>query len=129
MEEIITDRLVLRGFREEDADDLFGFLYQLRDDEFEGYPGITRRNCGKQLRRRVGSDEYYAIQLKDTGKVIGNIYIGNRDFNTKETGYIINENYRRLGYALKALSAVIKRALGAGVHRIYAECDPRNKRS
>ena len=129
MEEINTDRLVLRGFRDEDADDLFEFLYQLRDDEFEGYPGITRQNCEKQLACRVGSDEYYAIQLKETGKVIGNIYLGNRDYNTKETGYIINENYRRRGYALEALTAVINQAFSSGVHRIYAECDPRNTRS
>ena len=40
MHEIRTKRL-LRPFRESDYDDLFEFLSQLADDEFEGYPGIT----------------------------------------------------------------------------------------
>ena len=40
MHEIRTKRL-LRPFRKSDYDDLFEFLSQLADDEFEGYPGIT----------------------------------------------------------------------------------------
>ncbi len=38
MKEIETERLILRPFRETDYDDLYEFLSQLRDDEFEGYP-------------------------------------------------------------------------------------------
>ncbi len=37
--------------------------------------------------------------------------------------------YRRQGYAREALSAVIDNAFGAGIHRVYAECDPRNTAS
>ena len=37
MQEIRTKRLLLRPFRESDYDDLFEFLSQLADDEFEGY--------------------------------------------------------------------------------------------
>jgi len=33
-----TEWLILRRFRESDYDDLFEFLSQLEDDEFEGYP-------------------------------------------------------------------------------------------
>ncbi len=72
MREIITRRLVLRAFRETDYDDLYEFLSQLRDDEFEGYPGLTYENGKKHLQYRVGSEEFYAVALRDTGKVIGN---------------------------------------------------------
>ena len=58
--------------------------------------------------------------------MIGNIYYGHRDFEAKEVGYIINKKYQRKGYASEALSAVIENGFKAGVHRIYAECDPRN---
>ena len=58
--------------------------------------------------------------------VIGNIYCGNRDFEAKEIGYIVNKRYQRQGYAAEALSAVIAQAFKDGVHRIYAECDLRN---
>ena len=75
MKEIITERLVLREFRESDYDDLFEFLSQLENDEFEGYPGITYENGREHLQYRVGSEEFYAIELKESGKVIGNIYV------------------------------------------------------
>ena len=48
-----TDRLLLRPFRDSDYDDLFEFLSQLENDEFEGYPGITYENCRKHLQYRA----------------------------------------------------------------------------
>ncbi len=117
MKEIRTERLLLRSFREADYDDLFEFLSQLKDDEFEGYPGITRENGREHLRQRLSSEEFYAVVLPDSGKVIGNIYCGNRDFDAKEVGYIINRDYRKRGYAEEALSAVIQNAFRQGAHR------------
>lgn len=67
--------------------------------------------------------------MKETGKVIGNISCCSRDFEAKEVGYIINADYQKKGYAAEALSAVIRHAFDAGIHRVYAECDPRNERS
>ena len=129
MKEIRTARLLLRPFRESDCDDLFEFLYQLRDDEFEGYPGITYESGREQLRQRLGSEEYYAIELAESGKVIGNVYCGMRPFEARELGYIVNGDYRRQGYAAEAVSAVIGAVFREGAHRVCAECDPRNDRS
>lgn len=127
MQEIITKRLILRKFKESDYDDLFEYLSQLEDDEFEGYPGITYENGRDHLNYRIESEEFYAVEMKETGKVIGNIYFGKRDFEAREIGYIINKNYQRKGYAYEALGAVIEEAFRNGVHRVYAECDPRNE--
>ena len=55
MREIQNRRLLLRPFRESDYDDLFEFLSQLEDDEFEGYPGITRENGREHLKYRLRS--------------------------------------------------------------------------
>ncbi len=126
MKEIRTERLLLRPFQESDYENLFEFLSQLKDDAFEGYPELTWENGREYLRQRLGSEEFYAVVLQDSGKVIGNIYCGNRDFDAKEVGYIINRNYRRMGYAEEALSAVIMNAFRSGTHRVLAECDPRN---
>ena len=126
MQDIRTKRLLLRPFRESDYDDLFEFLSQLEDDEFEGYPGITYENGRKHLEYRLGSKEFYAIELAGSGKVIGNIYCGNRDFAAKEVGYIVNKRYQKKGYATEALSAVIAQVFREGAHRVFAECDPRN---
>lgn len=107
---IRTERLLLRRFRESDYDDLLEFLSQLEDDEYEGYPGITYENGRTHMNDRVGSTEYWAVELVSAGKVIGNIYCGARDFAAKEVGYIINKDYQRQGYAAEALSAVIRNA-------------------
>lgn len=129
MKKIVTERLVLRPFRESDYDDLYEFLSQLRDDEFEGYPDITYENGREQLKARLGSDEFYAVELKESAKVIGNIYCGSRGFSAREVGYIINKHYQRKGYACEALRAVVDHVFRTGVHRVYAECDPRNEAS
>ena len=126
MKEIRTKRLLLRPFRESDYDDLFEFLFQLREDEFEGYPGITYESGREQLAARIGSEEFYAVELADTGKVIGNLYCGLREYEAREVGFIINKDHQRCGYAAEALSAVIGTAFGEGAHRVYGECDPRN---
>ena len=129
MEEIRTSRLILRPFKESDYDDLFEFLSQLESDEFEGYPGITYEDGREHLMYRIGSEEFFAMELIGSGKVIGNIYCGRREFEAREVGYIVNKNYQGNGYAWEALSAVVDHAFRKGAHRIYAECDPRNVRS
>ena len=126
MEQIRTKRLLLRPFRETDYDDLFVFLSQLEDDEFEGYPGIDYENGREHLKYRLGSEEFYAIELPDEGKVIGNIYCGHRGPLSREVGYIVNKDYQRQGYGAEALCAVIESAFAAGAQRIYAQCDARN---
>ena len=90
---INTERLILRPFKETDYDDLFEFLSQLKDDEFEGYTGITYENGKNHLNERLESDNFFAIELKDSGKVIGNIFFGKREYSTREVGYIINKDY------------------------------------
>ena len=78
---------------------------------------------------RLNSEEFYAIEIKGSGKVIGNIYCGVRDFESREVGYIVNKHYQHKGYAAEALKAVIEEAFKTGTHRAYAECDPRNTAS
>lgn len=123
---IETERLLLRDFKNEDYDDLYEFLSQRKDEPYEGYPGITYENGKEHLKYRVGSDEFIAIVLKENSKVIGNVYMGKREFEAKETGYIINKDYQRKGYASEAIKAVIQSQFDNNIHRIFAECAPEN---
>ena len=126
MENIETERLILRGFTEDDYDDLYEFLSQRRDDQFEAYPGITYENGREHLKYRLGTDDFAAIELKSEKKVIGNVYFGSRDFEAREIGYIVNKNYQRCGYAFEAITEMMKLGEKKNVHRLFAECDPRN---
>ena len=49
---IRTARFLLRPFRESDRGDLYEFLSRLKDDEFEGYPGVSYESCLAQTRSR-----------------------------------------------------------------------------
>ena len=129
MKTLTTGRLILREFRESDYDDLFEFLFQLKDDEFEGYPGITCENGRKHLEYRLNSDEYWAIELKSAGKVIGNVYCGKRNDQTREAGFIINRDYQKEGYGLEALITVMADAFARGTRVIFALCDDGNETS
>jgi hypothetical protein len=60
MHEIRTKRLLLRPFRESDYDDLFEFLSQLADDEFEGYPGIIYENGQEHLKYHISVSGHQA---------------------------------------------------------------------
>ena len=58
--EIKTKRLIVQPFAESDYDDLYEFLSQLEDDEFEGYPGITYERG-----EPVWKDTYIYAALKE----------------------------------------------------------------
>ena len=126
---IETKRLIIRNFEQKDREDLGEYMLQRVDKEFEGYPDFNEDKIDHEIKYRSESEEFFAIELKEEQKVIGNIYLGNRDFNSKELGYVLNENYHLKGYGSEAAKAVIDWAFSQGVHRIYAECTPLNTAS
>ena len=126
---IETEDLIIRNFELTDEKDLCAYMLQRVDAEFEAYPDFTLDKGKEEIVFRSKSDEFFAIELKSIHKVIGNIYLGKRDFNTRELGYVINEDYQNRGYGTAASKAIIDFAFKLGVHRIYAECAPQNTHS
>lgn len=123
---IETARLIVRNFEMKDEADLGEYMLQRVKAEFEGYPEFTIEKVPAEIKFRVSSDEFYAIEIKETGKVIGNIYLGHREFEARELGYVLNENYQNKGYGSEATKAVVDYFLKNGTHRIFAECNPDN---
>lgn len=113
METITTERLIIRQFRETDAED----VYELRSDpevnRFMPYP------CDADIsetRQRIAdwTEKKYrmAIVLKETGKVIGDISLSPRDGDKLvELGYNLNRSFWGRGYATEAAKAVIQQAV------------------
>jgi len=124
-----TERLILRRYQKEDLPDLFEYLSDREVVEYEPYQPLTLDEAKENLEWRIGTDEMIAIELKSSHKMIGNIYMGKRDFESLELGYVLNKNYWGHGYAAESCKALIEQAFSNGVHRIYAECDPRNQNS
>ena len=67
-----------------------------------------------------------AVVLKANHKMIGNVYLGKRDFEALEIGYVFNKQFWGQGYAKESCNALMQKAFSEGIHRIYAECDPCN---
>ena len=124
-----TERLILRKYKETDFEDLFAYLSDAQVVAFEPYKPMSEDEVRDNLAWRMSTEEMLAIEEKATGRMIGNVYLGNRDFESKELGYVLNRNYWGKGYAAEACAAVIQAALSTGTHRIYAECDPMNTAS
>ena len=124
-----SERLILRRYKKEDIQDLFEYLSDKEVVKYEPYKPQTFDETEKSLEWRIGTDEMIAVELKNSHKMIGNVYMGKRDFEALEMGYVFNRNYWGCGYAAESCKALIEQAFSNGVHRIYAKCDPNNKSS
>ena len=87
-----TDRLILRRYEEDDLQDLYEYLSNPKVVEYEPYKTKTLKETEDNLKWRVSSDEMIAVELKSAGKMIGNVYLGKRDFESLEIGYVFNED-------------------------------------
>ena len=123
---IETERLILRNFELKDKEDLCEYMLQRVDALYEGYPDFTVEKGEEEIINRSKSDEFYAIERKEDHKVIGNVYMGKREFNSRELGYVLNEKYHRKGYATEACKGIMNYFFEQGLHRIYAETAPEN---
>lgn len=123
---IETDRLILRRYCKDDLQDLYEYLSDEEVVKYEPYPPMNITEAEEVLSRRISTDEMIAVELKTNHKMIGNVYLGKRDFESLEIGYVFNKQYWRQGYAKESCLALIKKTFSEGIHRIFAECDPCN---
>lgn len=124
-----SDRLILRRYVQEDLSDLFAYLSDPEVVAFEPYPPMDPEETRKNLEWRIQTEEMIAAELKSTHRMIGNIYLGKREFDSLELGFVFHQNYWGKGYAQEGCACLITQAFDSGIHRIFAECDPRNTRS
>ena len=67
---IETENLIVRNFELSDENDLCEYMLQRVNAEFERYEDFTAEKSRKEVEFRSGSDEFYAIELKNEHKVI-----------------------------------------------------------
>ena len=121
-----TERLILRRYRESDLTDLHEYLSDPDVVKYEPYGPMTLAETEENLRWRISTEEMIAVELKATGKMIGNVYLGKRDFESLEMGYVFHRDYWGCGYAAEACGKLLEAAFSGGIHRVWAECDPAN---
>jgi RimJ/RimL family protein N-acetyltransferase len=128
--ELYTQRLIIRPFYQKDWKDLYEYLSDEEVIRYEPYGVFTAEQCKQEAVQRSKNQAFLAVCLKDSGKVIGNLYFEERDSGTWELGYVFSAVYQNQGYATEAAYAVIDKAFREGrARRVIAMCNPDNKAS
>ena len=137
---IETERLILRPFAESDAADVYEYLHKPAVNCFASMKLDTLEDAKKEMKKRVCETEYYfAIVLKENGKVIGEISAypesdphsnGGEAPDTFSPCWMLNLNYTRKGYAYEAAHAFFDYLFNEkGARRIYAYTEDYNTAS
>ncbi|MBP5169850.1 MAG: GNAT family N-acetyltransferase, partial [Oscillospiraceae bacterium] len=72
---IETDRLLLRPFKTEDAADVYEYLKEPSVNCFACMKLHSMSEAAAEMKSRMGDEDFYfAITLKETGKVIGELF-------------------------------------------------------
>lgn len=88
-----TQRLILRRYKETDLMDLYEYLSDPVVVKYEPYRQMSLDEVKENLMWRISTHEMIAVVLKESNKMIGNLYLGDRDFQSKELGYVFNRSY------------------------------------
>ena len=138
---IETERLILRPFVESDAADVYEYLHKPAVNCFASMKLDTLEDAKAEMKKRIGETEYYfAIVLRETGKVIGEIdaYPEAAEPHEDETApkdtfspcWMLNLNYTGKGYAYEAAHAFFDYLFNEkGARRIYAYTEDYNTAS
>jgi RimJ/RimL family protein N-acetyltransferase len=127
---INTNRLVIRPFLASDFQDYYEYMSLKETYRFERGEPMTLEEAKKTCREFSGERKFWAVTLKDSGKLIGNVsFTPYRplEFNTWNLGYIFNPSFQNKGFASEAARAVVVYAFRVmKVHRIVGHCSPDN---
>lgn len=112
MKALETPRLILRKWRTNDADDLFNIMKSSSVLIGGWKPHSDIETSIEVLKKYIKSDEIWAVELKNNGKVIGCVKVypdNNRGkFYAKSINYVLSENYCGNGYMTEAVKQIIK---------------------
>lgn len=122
--ELLTNRCIIRKFNPEDAEGLYEVL---SNKEVMKYiePVFDMENT-KSFIKNAGLCEpprVYAVELKETGRIIGHLVFHIYEKNDYEIGWIIHKDYWGIGIADELTKEVIKYAGALGIESLVIECD------
>lgn len=132
-----TERLVLRPFLENDAQDVFEYLHEPAVHCFQCMKLNSAEEARALMKTRAGEEEYsFAIVLKESGKVIGEIeaYPEPSDpqdpvavKDTYSPCWMLNREYWGKGFAYEAAHAFLDYLFREkGARRVYAYTEDDN---
>ncbi len=125
-----TQRLIIRRFKAGDWRDLHEYLSDPEVVFYEPYCVYTPEESKSEAIRRSRDLDFWAVALKNGGKVIGNLYLSKQEFDTYELGFVFNKRFQGQGYASESAGTLIEHVFNKyGARRIIAMCSPENEKS
>lgn len=115
MNEVVTNRLILRPWKLSDSKDLYEYAKSELVGPGAGWKPHKAEDESKEvIRMFIKNNDSYAIVLKKENKVIGGIGLHKRkpdsslsDLEQREIGYVLNPNYWGNEYVPEAVKALI----------------------
>ena len=110
-----TERLILRPWSEDDAEELYKYAKDIDVGPMAGWPVHTSVENSREIIRTVlSAPETYAVCLKETGKPIGSIGLHRNDLAEKddeyELGYWIGKPFWGQGLIPEASREILRYA-------------------
>lgn len=137
-DQLETERVVLRAWAEEDAEELYRYAQDPDVGPIAGWPPHTSVENSRQIIRDVLSvPETYAVVLKETGKPVGGVGLLFGEHGTKplgpaeaEVGYWIGKPYWGRGLIPEAVRELIRHGFeGLGLERLWCAFNAENRKS
>ncbi len=130
MEQIITDRLILRNFTTADAQGMLGYLSAPRVNCFAKEKITTMEEALVEAEKKSKDDSYIAVSLKNGGSIIGELFWMFEKPDTYSIGWNFNKQYEGKGYASESAKALLRHLFQErGARRLYAYVEDDNFRS
>lgn len=124
---IHTDRLVLRDFCERDAEDLFAYLHRPGASCFLSMKLDDLAAARAEVIERIGAEDIFAIEHRQSGRVIGEVFGHFEPPDTFSIAWMINADFGRQGFVFEAAKAVMDYLFRSrGIRRIYAYVESDN---
>ncbi|MDD6871508.1 MAG: GNAT family N-acetyltransferase [Clostridiales bacterium] len=116
MKTLETDRLILRPFREDDAEDFYAYARVEGVGEAAGWTHHRSIDESRAiLADFIKKDDVYALELKQTGRVIGSLGLhavnNGEEYNPqRELGYVLSRDHWGKGLMSEAAARAVSYA-------------------
>jgi RimJ/RimL family protein N-acetyltransferase len=134
---ILTERLSLRPFRDDDLDafhdiqrrpDVVRFLYWEPRTREEAREMLGRRKAQVAIERE-GEGIHLAADLQAGGTLVGhfNLFLASLEHRQGEIGFVVHPDHQGHGFGVEGARSMLRLGFEElGLHRIIGRCDARN---
>lgn len=106
MVRIETERLIIRPFQEKDAAGLLDYLSHPRVNCFLDEKLDTFEEAIAAVKQRSQDETQFAVCLKETDAIIGNLFAMKEEPDTYSVGWQFNEKSEGKGYAMESAKSL-----------------------